>query len=127
MENYADQPESGKPEESASVETCASENAGQYRNRAPLHDVFSRRDLKWRREGTDDVLYCGRRRVLRLVPDATYPNMWRVAYPDGELGDLKNLTWARHEGARVALSLLNQQAAPGTSPTTPDNRAKAVV
>jgi hypothetical protein len=126
MENYTDQPESGKPEESASVETCASENAGQHRNRAPRRDAFRQRDLKWRREGTDDVLYCGRRRMLRLVPDATYPNMWRVVYPDGELGDLKNLTWARHEGARVAL-FLDQQTAPGTIQRTPDNRVKAVV
>jgi hypothetical protein len=56
------------------------------------HDVFSRHGLKWCR---------GRRRVLRLVPDATYPNMWRVVYPDGELGDLKSLTWARHEGSLI--------------------------
>jgi hypothetical protein len=102
MENYADQPESDKPEESASVETCSPENAGQHLNQGPRRDVFSRRDLKWRREGTDEVLYCGRRRVLRLVPDATYPNMWRVAYQDGELGDLKNLTWARHDVEVVA-------------------------
>ena len=115
MENYTDQPESGKLEESASVETCASENAGQHRNRAPRRDAFRQRDLKWRREGTDDVLYCGRRR-----------RMWRVVYPDGEPGDLKNLTWARHEGARVAL-FLDQQTAPGTIQRTPDNRVKAVV
>jgi hypothetical protein len=115
MENYTDQVESGKPEERASVETRASENVGQYFNRAPLHDVSSRRDLKWRRERTDDVLYCGR----RLVPDATYPGMWRVAYPDGEFGDRKNLTWARHEGARVALSLLNERTLPGTRQRSP--------
>jgi hypothetical protein len=54
MENYANQPESGNPDESNSVEACAS---GQHRNRALRRDVFSRRDLKWRREGTDDVLY----------------------------------------------------------------------
>jgi len=127
MENYADQPESGKPEESVSAETCASENAGQYRNRARLHDVFSRRDLKWRREGTHDVLYCGRRRMLRLVPDATYPNMWRVVYPDGELGDRKNLTRPRHEGARVAHFLLNKRTVPDRSQRGPDSPAKAVV
>jgi hypothetical protein len=119
MEYYTDEPESGKPEESASAETRAIKNAREHANRAPVHDVFSRRDLKWRREGADDVLYTGKRRLLRLLPDATYPNMWRVVYPDGELGDLKNLTWARHEGARVALSLLNKQTAPGTSQRSP--------
>ena len=119
MENYTDEPESSKPEGSASVETRATKKTRQHLNRATLHDVFSRRDLKWRREGTDDVLYCGRRRLLRLVPDATYPGMWRVAYPDGELGDRKNLTWARHEGVRVALSLLNKRIVPGTSQRSP--------
>ena len=101
------------------VETRATKNVRKYVKRAPLHDAFSRRDLVWRREGTDDVVYCGRRRVLRLVPDATYPGMWRVAYPDGDLGDRKNLTWARHEGARVALSLLNKRTVPGTSQGSP--------
>jgi hypothetical protein len=88
-------------------------------------DVFSRRDLKWRREGADDVVFCGRRRLLPLVPDATYPGMWRVAYPDGELGDRKNLTWARHEGARVALSLLNKRIVPGTSQRSPLTAARS--
>ena len=125
MENYSDERESGKREESASVETRATKNARPYLNRTPLHDAFTRRDLKWRREGTDDVVYCGRRRVLRLVPDATYPNMWRVAYSDGELGDCKNLTWARHEGARVALSLLNKRIVPGTSQRGPLTAAGA--
>ncbi len=119
MEHYTDEPESGKPEESHSAGTHATKNVREHANRASVHDVFSRRDLKWRREGPDDVLYCGRRRLLRLVPDATYSGMWRVVYPDGELGDLRNLTWARHEGARVALSLLNKQIAPGTSQRSP--------
>jgi hypothetical protein len=130
MEHYTDEPESGKPEESASAETRAIKNAREHANRAPVHDVFSRRDLKWRREGTDDVVYCGRRRLLRLVPDATYPGMWRVAYPDGVIGELKNLTWARHEGALVALSLLNKQTAPGTSqrsPLTPAGARRVIV
>ncbi len=140
MENYTDGPESSKPEESASVETRATKNFRQSEKAAPVHDVFSRRDLMWHREGTDDVVYCGRRRLLRLVPDPTYPGMWRVAYPDGELGDRKNLTWARHEGARVALFILNKRTVPGTSQGSPltaagarhgsaslDSRAKAVV
>src|SRR5437762_2840902 len=119
MESYTNEPASGKPEHSESVETRATKNDREHSGRAPPQDTFGRRDLKWRREGTDDVAYCGRRRLLRLVPDATYPNMWRVVYPDGDLGDIKNLTWARHEGARVALSLLNKQTAPSTSQRSP--------
>jgi hypothetical protein len=40
----------------------------------------------------------GRRRVLRVVPDATDPSMWRVAHPDAALGDRKNLSRERDEG-----------------------------
>ncbi len=88
-------------------------------------NVFGPQDLMCRREGADDVLYCGRRPLLRVVPDATYPGTWRVAYPDGELGDRKNLNWARHEGARVALSLLNKRIVPGTSQRGPLTAAGA--
>jgi len=31
----------------------------------------------------------------RIVADAVYPNMWRVAYPDGSLSDMVNLSRAK--------------------------------
>jgi hypothetical protein len=37
----------------------------------------------------------------RIVPDAVYPNMWRMAWPDGRLSDLANL--ARIKDAAVAI------------------------
>src|SRR6266567_4338321 len=96
--------------------------------------------LMWRRKDADYVVYYSGRPLLCVISDGIYPDMWRVAYPDGELGDRKNLTWARHEGARVALSLLNKSTVPGTSQGSPltaaaarhgsaslDSRAKAVV
>jgi hypothetical protein len=31
----------------------------------------------------------------RLIPDTTYPGMWRVQWPDGRLSDMVNLTRAK--------------------------------
>ncbi len=81
--------------------------------------------LMWRRKDDDYFVYCGRRLLLCLAPDAICSGMWRVAYPDGDLGDRKNLTWARHEGARVALSVLNKRSVPGTSQRSPLTAAGA--
>ena len=33
--------------------------------------------------------------IFRVVPDSTYPGMWRVVLPDGSLSDMANLTWAK--------------------------------
>ena len=35
-----------------------------------------------------------RTKTARLIPDAVYPNMWRVRWPDGRLSDMTNLTRA---------------------------------
>ena len=42
-------------------------------------------DFVWR--GAD--LYLGRRRMLTLEADATYPHLYRIRYPDG---------WLKHSG-----------------------------
>ena len=36
-----------------------------------------------------------RTKVARLVPDETYPGMWRVRWPDGRVSDMANLTRAK--------------------------------
>ena len=43
-------------------------------------------DLAWKREGTDWVLKAGKRRFGRVVPDATYPGMWRPVLLNRPLG-----------------------------------------
>jgi hypothetical protein len=53
--------------------------------------------LMWRGGNTDYVAIAAGDPLLRVVPDATYPDMWRVVYPDGELGDRKNLFRAQDE------------------------------
>jgi|SRR6516165_3577251 len=35
------------------------------------------------------------RRRVHLIPDAKYPGMWRVFWPDGQRSDMTNLTRAK--------------------------------
>ena len=52
--------------------------------------------LAWRRNGNDWVLFDGRRRFGRVVPDQKYPGMWRSVKSRGRLSDLSNLSWAKN-------------------------------
>jgi hypothetical protein len=76
--------------------------------------VFSSRDLNWK----GDQLYCGNRRLLRIVPDQKYPGvMWRVEMPDGALTDMVNRTRAKDAAVAIGLKILNQQeTSPAASP-----------
>jgi hypothetical protein len=49
--------------------------------------------------------------VLSVVPDAAYTGMWRVAWPDGRLSDMVNLTRAKDAG----LGFASRQIHPDTS------------
>jgi hypothetical protein len=62
----------------------------------------SHRDLTWRK--CSDGLHCTGRRgaIVTVVPDATYPQMWRIRYSDGRLSDMVNLS--RAKDAAVAQS-----------------------
>jgi len=40
-----------------------------------------------------------RPRPPKLVPDAVYPGMWRVQWPDGRLSDMTNLARAQDTAA----------------------------
>jgi hypothetical protein len=52
--------------------------------------------LHWRRIGSGWRLFDGRRRFGEIVPDSTYPNMWRPVLTGGRLGDIANIIWAKH-------------------------------
>jgi hypothetical protein len=52
---------------------------------------MSGRDLVWR----GSKLYFGKRVVGEIVPDGTYPTMWRIVRPDGSLSDMVNRTRAK--------------------------------
>lgn len=49
------------------------------------------------------ALYYGNARspLVQIVPDGTYPAMWRMSWPDGQLSDMANLS--RIKDAAVAI------------------------
>ena len=40
--------------------------------------------------------------LAHVVPDAKYPNMWRIKWPDGTLSDMVNLSRAKDAAAVIA-------------------------
>jgi hypothetical protein len=74
-----------------------------------------RRHLVW--EGPRLRLQSKRGRVLAtILPDSTWPNMWRVQMPDGHVSDMANLTRARDAAYVLALDSLNQSASHAEAP-----------
>jgi hypothetical protein len=53
----------------------------------PLQDIETPREILTKNRGG---------RTLRIMPDATYPGMYRICQPGGSLGDMVNLTRARY-------------------------------
>jgi hypothetical protein len=66
--------------------------------------VAAASDLVW--DG-DRLRYPGRKPSVSVVPDATYPGMYRVLRPDGTLTDMVNRTRARDAAKSVLLGILN--------------------
>ena len=62
-----------------------------------------RRHLHW--DG-DKLRAEGQRTTVCIVRDGKYPQMWRVALPDGTLTDMYNRTWARDHAKTILLGLL---------------------
>ena len=52
--------------------------------------------LEWKQSGSDWILYHGRRRMGRVVPDAKYRCMCRSVKSRGRLSDTSNLSWAKN-------------------------------
>src|SRR5262245_13973247 len=50
------------------------------------------------------ALYYGtaQRPLANIVPDRRWPDMWRIARPDGHLSDMLNLTRAKDAAALIA-------------------------
>ena len=57
--------------------------------------VITGANLRWRRDGSAWVLFHGRRRVGRVIPDAEHAGMWRSTMSGGRLSDMANLTWSK--------------------------------
>jgi hypothetical protein len=68
-------------------------------------------NLIWRKSDRGLSLHVGRRGsfLLRVIPDKTYPAMWRIEFPDGRLSDLGNLSRIKDAACGIAVMMLNQQ------------------
>jgi hypothetical protein len=71
--------------------------------------MYDRHDLHW--DGHRLRLRSGRL-LASIVPDPEWDGMWRVRMPNGDVGDMANLTRAKDAAQSIALALLNA-AAPG--------------
>jgi hypothetical protein len=87
----------------------AAKTGSRTGNRAPnaiRGHSYDTNDLAW------DRLTLRRRRdgqaMATIVPDSTWPGMWRVRMPDGHLTDMGNLTRAKDAAQSLALAVLNQ-------------------
>src|SRR4029077_6613600 len=81
--------------------------------------------LIWRRDGADWVLFWGRRRFGRVVPDSKYASVWRSVLSDGRLSDRANLTWAKNAvlmAAERELKWEDRQRAAIAPPKCPEKR-----
>jgi hypothetical protein len=47
--------------------------------------------------------------VVRIVPDKTYPTMWRIELPDGRPTDMVNRARAKDAALSIACDVLNQR------------------
>jgi hypothetical protein len=66
-----------------------------------------------------ELIWCGDRLALKggrrgspaveIVPDDSYPGMWRVRKQDGSLSDMVNRTRARDAARSILLGILNAQ------------------
>jgi hypothetical protein len=74
-------------------------------------------ELVWR--GDRLALKSGRRAfpAVEIVPDDSFPGMWRVRKQDGSLSDMVNRTRARDAARSILLGILNaQETASGGTP-----------
>jgi hypothetical protein len=73
--------------------------------------ITGRDRLTWRKDGVRLLLFHGSdHKPLAIVePDAKYPALYRIRYPDGHLSDMVNLSRAKDAGCWFALRSLNSR------------------
>ena len=69
-------------------------------------------ERQWNWKG--DWLYFSKRKIVRIVPDEKYPNMWRIERPDGKLTDMVNKTRAKDAALSVGLQVLKTMSTAAT-------------
>lgn len=65
---------------------------------------------KWKRDGADWVLWCGRRRMGRVVPDSQHPGMYRSVKSGGRRSDMANVAWTKDSVLAAAIRDLEWEA-----------------
>lgn len=105
-------------------------------NRLPAAPETERRDTRdgvligagfhWRHNVPGLRLFDGRRRFGEIVPDSTYPDMWRPALTDGRLGDMANIKWAKRAVLEAAVRELEWEGRRNRA-TAPPKCPKRVV
>jgi hypothetical protein len=89
------------------------EAPGGAPGRGKRQSDYKRSDFTLREHPDGWALNCVGRRgaVLHVVHDATYPEMWRIRHPGGQLSDMVNLTRAKDAAMSVAMRALNRDVA----------------
>jgi hypothetical protein len=68
------------------------------------------RNLAWRCNGADWILFHRRRRMGRVVPDVRHGGMYRVALSRGRLSGMANLSRAKDSALAAAIRELQLEA-----------------
>jgi hypothetical protein len=73
--------------------------------------IVGRNKLQWSEADGVHVLHLGKRTtaLLHVVPDKSYPDMWRIRFPDGSLSDMVNLIRAKDSALHIAVATLNRE------------------
>jgi hypothetical protein len=79
----------------------------------------SSKRLHWRGR----TVHFGNRVLATIVPDDTYPAMWRVKLPDGQLTDMANITWTRERAIGLALEAISAGSTPARTCRKPPQEA----
>lgn len=76
---------------------------------------YRRHQLKW----IGNRVTYGGNTLSEIIPDAQWPQMWRVKYPDGRVSDMVNLSRACEAAMDAALVVLNSRVPRGASSGPP--------
>ena len=71
--------------------------------------IYARKDFSWTGHPDAWVLHAigHRQSIVHVVPDNVHQGMWRVRYPNGQLSDMANLSWAKDAAIAIAMRLLD--------------------
>lgn len=74
--------------------------------------IVGRDRLTWRAKAGGFALYYGhaRQALAYVMPDPTWPGMFRMQLPDGQFSDLANLSRIKDAACATALKALNSKA-----------------